>query len=422
MAKDHLSQSTQQMLAGMGVVPITVTEEAPAGWLRHFVKNWELITRDRWVARYSRRLPARARCRSETVARATPPTVQPGTDSTIRTGSRGSVYERGSDRTIGSPRGRVSIHPLPSPKKGWRSKTGHQSQGAQRVRGSATLQDGGHTHTKKPPTTRRLASENRSEGRIFCHHNSPRQQETPEIPTREQDLRIHLPPLRSCFGTMSLYQDPQTSSSSRTRVRDACDSLHRRHPPNGENQGGITGPGRRSSLLLQCLGFTINTEKTIINPTQSLVFLGFTIDTTKMELSLPPEKIKKIRAESRKLLGAEHVSARSLARLLGKMNAIYEQRYPPSPPVLSPSPDGPVESFENSCTGLRIPSEPLLRQQARTCLVGLRDGEMEREINDDPRARPCDRFRCLTSGMGSDLSGSEHGRTVVNTRGDHANT
>ena len=207
-------------------------------------------------SRYSRRLPARARCGSETVARATPPTVQPGTDSTIRTGSRGSVHERGSDRTIGFPRGRVSIHPLPSPKKGRRSKTGHQSQGAQRVRGSATLQDGGHTHTKKPPTTWRLASENRPEGCIFCRPNSPRQQETPEIPTREQDLRIHLPPLRSGFGTMGLYQDPQTSSSSRTRVRDACvsDSLHRQHPPNGENQGGITGPGRRSGLFVTVSG------------------------------------------------------------------------------------------------------------------------------------------------------------------------
>ena len=62
----------------------------------------------------------------------------------------------------------------------------------------------------------------------------------------------------------------------------------------------------------------------MLEPTQPLVFLGFTVDTTKMELSLPPDKLKKIRAEARKLMGAEPVSARSVARLLGKMSATTE--------------------------------------------------------------------------------------------------
>ena len=70
--------------------------------------------------------------------------------------------------------------------------------------------------------------------------------------------------------------------------------------------------------LFQCLGFTINKEKTVIEPTQSLEFLGFSLDTTTMELSLPAEKLKKIRAESRKLLGEERVTARALSRLIGK--------------------------------------------------------------------------------------------------------
>ena len=65
--------------------------------------------------------------------------------------------------------------------------------------------------------------------------------------------------------------------------------------------------------LLECLSFTINQEKTVLQPSQSLVFLGFTIDMTKMELSLPPDKIKKIRVEARKLLGMELVSAHSLS-------------------------------------------------------------------------------------------------------------
>ena len=40
--------------------------------------------------------------------------------------------------------------------------------------------------------------------------------------------------------------------------------------------------------LLQCLRFMINMEKTALEPSQSLVSFGFTVDMTKMELKLPP--------------------------------------------------------------------------------------------------------------------------------------
>ena len=71
--------------------------------------------------------------------------------------------------------------------------------------------------------------------------------------------------------------------------------------------------------LLEVLGFIINQKKSIMSPTQSLDFLGLTINTISMVISLPAEKLKKIRAEARKM--AQEVSARGLARLLGKMNA-----------------------------------------------------------------------------------------------------
>ena len=53
----------------------------------------------------------------------------------------------------------------------------------------------------------------------------------------------------------------------------------------------------------KCLRFTV------LEPCQSLVFLGFMVHTTKMELSIPPDN-QKIRAEARKLQGVELVSGR----------------------------------------------------------------------------------------------------------------
>ena len=82
--------------------------------------------------------------------------------------------------------------------------------------------------------------------------------------------------------------------------------------------------------LFQCLGFRINQKKSVLEPAQTMEFLGLTVDTVTMELRLPLEKMKKIRAESRAMARAEQVSARALARLVGKMNAT-SQVIPPAP-------------------------------------------------------------------------------------------
>ena len=47
-------------------------------------------------------------------------------------------------------------------------------------------------------------------------------------------------------------------------------------------------------------------------------FLGLSVDSLAMEIMLPPVKIKQ---EANKLAKQERIPARTLARLLGKMNA-----------------------------------------------------------------------------------------------------
>ena len=47
--------------------------------------------------------------------------------------------------------------------------------------------------------------------------------------------------------------------------------------------------------LLQLLGFVINFEKSQLNPTQKIQYLGFEIDSVRMTISLPEEKVTRIR-------------------------------------------------------------------------------------------------------------------------------
>lgn len=83
--------------------------------------------------------------------------------------------------------------------------------------------------------------------------------------------------------------------------------------------------------LLECLGFIIHKDtKSILTPAQIMEFLGIIADSTLMEFRLPGGKMKKIRAEARKMEREGQVTARALSRLLGKMNAT-SQVIPPAP-------------------------------------------------------------------------------------------
>ena len=157
----------------------------------------------------------------------------------------------------------------------------------------------------------RLASQGRSQGCFLYYPSTPIPQKIPSVHSSEPNLRIHLPPIRPHLSTLGLYQDPEAGCSPHSRAGDASDFLHRQH----SHHGGDTGSPPRSDhgliYLLQNLGFTINAKKTLLEPTQAIEFLGFMVDMIAMELSLPGEKMKKIRAEACKLKGEERVSARA---------------------------------------------------------------------------------------------------------------
>ena len=73
--------------------------------------------------------------------------------------------------------------------------------------------------------------------------------------------------------------------------------------------------------LLQWLGFTINWEKSLLVPTQSLTFLGLSIDSQTMSLSLPEKKVLDIQNKCQSLIRNPTTSARAVASLIGTLEA-----------------------------------------------------------------------------------------------------
>ena len=64
-------------------------------------------------------------------------------------------------------------------------------------------------------------------------------------------------------------------------------------------------------------GFTIHPDKSILIPTQILVFPGFIISSLDMTISLTPEKIQKILHMVRHILDAGYITIRVVASCIG---------------------------------------------------------------------------------------------------------
>ena len=72
---------------------------------------------------------------------------------------------------------------------------------------------------------------------------------------------------------------------------------------------------------LEHLGFVINYAKSVVEPTESLEYLGFVIDVSGPEpmFRAPSARIRDVRSDIRRVLRASTVPPRQLARLLGKL-------------------------------------------------------------------------------------------------------
>ena len=73
--------------------------------------------------------------------------------------------------------------------------------------------------------------------------------------------------------------------------------------------------------LFENLGLMVNLKKSITTPTQGLEFLGFQVCSLSMRLSIPSEKLRKIRQDAQRMLGQPSLSVREIARFVGKTTA-----------------------------------------------------------------------------------------------------
>jgi hypothetical protein len=136
----------------------------------------------------------------------------------------------------------------------------------------------------------------------------------------EQDVPVQLPTVLAALGSVGLYQDHTTSHGDPAGGGTACDRFHRRYPRHGGDRVSPERQHYRSGVSPGEPGGCGQPPQVGTDPHSGNRVPGVHCQP-KMELRLPGEKIKKIRAEAGKILQSQSVSALALSQLIGKMNA-----------------------------------------------------------------------------------------------------
>lgn len=75
--------------------------------------------------------------------------------------------------------------------------------------------------------------------------------------------------------------------------------------------------------LFKSLGFIVHPEKSVLTPSQQLIFLGFILDSVSMRVSPTPEKAANIKASCMTLVRKSFICIRELAETVGKLVASF---------------------------------------------------------------------------------------------------
>lgn len=66
----------------------------------------------------------------------------------------------------------------------------------------------------------------------------------------------------------------------------------------------------------------MNIKKSVLDPTQLILFLGFLVDLENGRISVPPSKLKAITADVRRIRESPRLTVRKLASILGTLRSL----------------------------------------------------------------------------------------------------
>ena len=163
--------------------------------------------------------------------------------------------------------------------------------------------------------------------------------------------------------------------------------------------------------LLTALGFILNLDKSVLTPTQGVIFLGFCLDSHTMLISLPTPRIQSIQHLIRETLTQGQATILKLSQLLDSMVSTH-------PAVLAaPLPLEESQDYSTKTQSqLQHCSDNLRQDEAGSNLVATRTPQTQRQVDAEDTVGHGYTIRCIDTGLGSESQQHQHGRTMGATR------
>ena len=164
--------------------------------------------------------------------------------------------------------------------------------------------------------------------------------------------------------------------------------------------------------LLKMLGFVVNYQKSQLNPSQSIEFLGFRINSITHQPSIGQSKEYQTRVSEGS--GESRYHDKRPSSVVRETKCLDPSSIPGTPPLLSHT--SSQETQSSSAWGLRVPSVLDCGSPRRTKMVERPPFCLERESSFTKPSSTDNRDRCLHNGLGSKLWKFPDQRPLVSVR------
>ena len=204
--------------------------------------------------------------------------------SSIKNRNRQIASER-SKRASGKFRTWIICElPFHSSEVKWPTTSCYQFEATEQTRLQSKIsygKPGKYSFTSK---TRRLHDEDRLTGCIYVSASGTKIKMSPSFHFRLKDLPFQSDTFWPELCTKNIYQTVQTNSQTAEVSGNVyLDDILLLAP----TADLCLAQGKFLMELLQDLGFLVNMNKSVLTPTQRIIFLGFLIDSVTMTISLP---------------------------------------------------------------------------------------------------------------------------------------
>ena len=143
-----------------------------------------------------------------------------------------------------------------------------------------------------------------------------------------ESLRVPLLMFRLRSSSQNLHKIAKNTSVCPEEDKYSDSNIFGRYVYHGSNMEEILMSRDTVIFLLQRLDFVLSVEKSILNPVQEIEFLGVTINSLKMCVSLPQEKMLKIQSQCQDVHGKGQVTVHELTKSLGLLASTIQAVLP----------------------------------------------------------------------------------------------